>query len=61
MANICSVPIDFIHFRGQGIKLTSYVSKKCQEKETLMPVLDKVEDDGGFEGAVVLDPKTCIY
>ena len=61
MANICSVPIDFIHFRGQGIKLTSYVSKKCQEKETLMPVLDKVEDDGGFEGAIVLEPKTKIY
>ena len=61
MANICSVPIDFIHFRGQGIKLTSYVSKKCQEKETLMPVIDKVENDGGYEGAIVLKPKTRIY
>ena len=61
MANICSVPIDFIHFRGQGIKLTSYVSKKCQEKDTLIPVLDKVENDGGYEGAIVLKPKTRIY
>tara|TARA_R110002072_G_scaffold5205_6_gene34459 strand:+ start:3489 stop:7355 length:3867 start_codon:yes stop_codon:yes gene_type:complete len=61
MANICSVPIDFIHFRGQGIKLTSYVSKKCQEKDTLMPVIDKVENDGGYEGAIVLKPKTRIY
>ena len=61
MANICSVPIDFIHFRGQGIKLTSYVSKKCQEKDTLMPVIDKIENDGGYEGAIVLKPKTRIY
>ena len=61
MANICSVPIDFIHFRGQGIKLTSYVSKKCQEKGILMPVIDKKMDDGGYEGAIVLPPKTKIY
>ena len=61
MANICSGPIDFIHFRGQGIKLTSYVSKKCQEKDTLMPVIDKIENDGGYEGAIVLKPKTRIY
>ena len=61
MANICSVPIDFIHFRGQGIKLTSYVSKKCQEKGILMPVIDKKMDDGGYEGAIVLPPKTRIY
>jgi len=28
MARICSVPISFLVFRGQGIKLTSYVAKK---------------------------------
>ena len=32
MANICSVPIDFIAMRGQGIKLLSYIAKKCREK-----------------------------
>ena len=32
MASLCSVPLDFIVMRGQGIKLTSYISKKCREK-----------------------------
>jgi len=61
MANICSVPMSFLVMRGQGIKLTSYMAKKCQEKNTLMPVTDKAEGDDGYEGAIVLDPKTDLY
>ena len=61
MANICSVPVNFIILRGQGIKLTSYVAKKCREKETLIPVIDKSEDNEGYEGAIVLDPKCDLY
>jgi len=61
MSNICNVPIEFLIFRGQGIKLTSYVAKKCREKKTLMPDLEKKEDDGGFEGAIVLPPKCKMY
>ena len=49
--------MSFLVMRGQGIKLTSYISKKCQEKQTLMPVIDKAEGDDGYEGAIVLDPK----
>ena len=61
MANICSVPINFLVFRGQGIKLTSFVAKKCMEKGYLMPDLEKGKMDGGYEGAIVLPPKTKIY
>ena len=61
MANLCSVPINFLVFRGQGIKLTSYVAKKCMEKGYLMPDLEKTMGDGGYEGAIVLPPKTKIY
>ena len=61
MANLCSVPINFLVFRGQGIKLTSYVAKKCMEKGYLMPDLEKASSDGGYEGAIVLPPKTKIY
>jgi len=61
MAKICSVPINFLVLRGQGIKLTSYVAKKCREKRTLMPVIDKSEDQDGYEGAIVLDPKCDLY
>ena len=61
MSKICSVPINFLVLRGQGIKLTSYVSKKCREKKTLMPVIEKSSDNDGFEGAIVLDPKCDLY
>ena len=61
MASLCSVPLDFLVMRGQGIKLTSYIAKKCREKNTLMPVIEKSNDNGGFEGAIVLDPKCDLY
>ena len=61
MARICSVPISFLVFRGQGIKLTSFVAKQCREKNTLMPDLDKGGDADGYEGAIVLPPKCSMY
>ena len=61
MASICSVPISFLIFRGQGIKLTSYIAKKCREKNTLMPDLDKSGENEGYEGAIVLPPKCSMY
>ena len=61
MARICSVPISFLVFRGQGIKLTSFVAKKCREKGTLMPDLEKSGDNDGYEGAIVLPPKCSMY
>jgi DNA polymerase elongation subunit (family B) len=61
MAKICSVPINFLVMRGQGIKLTSYIAKKCREKRTLMPVIEKGDLDEGYEGAIVLEPKCDLY
>ena len=61
MASLCSVPLDFLVMRGQSIKLTSYIAKKCRAKNTLMPVLDKGDADEGYEGACVLEPKCNLY
>lgn len=61
MSNICSVPISFLVFRGQGIKLTSFVAKKCREKGIVMPDLDKTGENEGYEGAIVLPPKCAMY
>ena len=61
MAKICSVPINFLVLRGQGIKLTSFIAKKCREKDTLMPVLYRKMNDDGYEGAIVLPPKCSLY
>lgn len=60
MANICSVPLDFIVMRGQGIKLFSFVAKQCRRRNTLIPTIEK-KDDGSYEGAIVLPPKTGLY
>jgi DNA polymerase elongation subunit (family B) len=61
MAKICSVPMSFLVFRGQGIKLTSYVAKKCREKGTLMPTINRGSANDGYEGAIVLVPKCGLY
>jgi len=61
MSRICSVPISFLVFRGQGIKLTSFVAKKCSERGTLMPDLEKSCANDGYEGAIVLPPKCSMY
>ena len=61
MAKLCCVPMEFLVLRGQGIKLTSYIAKKCREKQTLMPVIEKTTSNEGYEGAIVLDPKSGLY
>uniref|UniRef100_A0A6C0KIS8 DNA-directed DNA polymerase n=1 Tax=viral metagenome TaxID=1070528 RepID=A0A6C0KIS8_9ZZZZ len=61
MSNICNVPISFIVFRGQGIKLTSFLSKRCREMNTLIPDLSKLRTNEGYEGAIVLPPKCGLY
>ena len=61
MSRICSVPVTYLIFRGQGIKLTSYVAKLCRDKNTLMPDLEKTDSADGYEGAIVLPPKCAMY
>ncbi len=61
IANICYVPVEFIVMRGQGIKLLSFIAKKCSEKNTLMPVLDVEKGDSSYEGAICLKPYCGLY
>ena len=62
MSNVCLVPFSYIFLRGQGIKVTSFVSKECDVQKTRMPTLkDYKETTDGYEGAIVLEPKTGIY
>jgi DNA polymerase elongation subunit (family B) len=67
MAKICNVPISFLVFRGQGIKLASYVAQKCRIMGALMPDLAKPSNGSGgegedsYEGAIVLPPKCAMY
>jgi DNA polymerase elongation subunit (family B) len=41
MANVCHVPLSYIFLRGQGVKIFSLVSKKCREKNHVIPVIRK--------------------
>lgn len=66
MANVCNVPLSYIFMRGQGIKIFSLVAKQCKEYDFLIPTRtkgdgDDPEDEEGYEGAIVLEPKTGIY
>lgn len=75
MANVCSVPLSWIFMRGQGVKIFSLVAKECKNNGYLIPVVSKAtvknEETGehedtnsggaGYEGAIVLEPKTGIY
>jgi len=61
MSKLCSVPISFLVTRGQGIKLTSYMAKKCREKDVLMPLVSKGDEYEAYEGAIVLEPKCNLY
>jgi DNA polymerase elongation subunit (family B) len=68
MSNVCLVPLSFIFMRGQGIKIFSLVLKQCKDEGFLIPVVKGAwsenapeEDDEGYEGAIVLEPKEGIY
>lgn len=61
MSSICSVPINFIIMRGQGIKLLSLVAQKCRDARILMPDIDKGNEEDAYEGAIVLPPKCGLY
>lgn len=64
MANVCLVPASYIFHRGQGIKIYSLVLNECSKRKQVIPTLHKDildEDNEGYIGAIVLEPKTGIY
>ena len=44
MASVSYVPASFIFVRGQGVKITSVVSRKCNIRNTRIPELKKLKD-----------------
>ena len=65
MGNVCLVPLNYLFKRGQGIKIFSLINNECMKKGFLIPVVkgynSEEVDDEGYEGAIVLEPKTGIY
>ena len=60
MSNTCSVPLQYIFSRGQGIKCHSLVVKECTPLGYLVPVKRK-NGSGGFKGATVLAAKAGAH
>lgn len=72
MSNVCLIPLYWLFYRGQGIKIFSLVAKECKDAGILVPVLDKYKnkhlsddtasgDDDSYEGAIVLVAKPGVY
>lgn len=63
LANVCTVPILFIFYRGQGIKGMSVYSRKTMELGMLTVNTSRGDEDGGggYQGATVLNAKVGIY
>jgi DNA polymerase elongation subunit (family B) len=66
MANVCTVPVNYIFVRGQGIKAESLIFKICRQRGILIPVLPAPRQPGegqedSYEGAIVLDPEPGFY
>lgn len=65
MGNVCSVPLSYLFMRGQGIKIFSLVANECRKNNFAIPVLNSYredkEDEVGYEGAIVLNPKEGMY
>jgi len=57
MANVCNVPLSYLFMRGQGVKIYSLVSKKCREKQHLIPTLAKEFRDEAEEEQVKQEEK----
>lgn len=56
MSNVCSVPLNYIFMRGQGVKIFSLVSKKCRELGFLIPKKTPNKNKNGKEPEP-FDPK----
>lgn len=65
MANVCLVPLPFILFRGQSIKILSLLLKECKFQNHILPDNELTDEEKKsaetYEGATVFDPYIGAY
>jgi DNA polymerase elongation subunit (family B) len=61
MADVCKVPMEYVLRRGQGIKIFSAVVYYASQRDQIIQMQHALEDDGGYEGAIVISPKIGMY
>jgi len=61
MAKVTRVPLEYLITRGQSIKVFSQIAYETRKAGYLIPVLEKVESEGKFQGATVLEAHIGHY
>ena len=74
MANVCTVPTEYIFYRGQGVKIFSLMAKECRKRGMIMPVIKRPYNDNTpeeqrdlfkkqeqFQGALVIETDGGLY
>jgi DNA polymerase elongation subunit (family B) len=61
MADVCKVPMEYVLRRGQGIKIFSAVVFYASQRDQILRVQHVIDQDTGYEGAIVLPPKIGMY
>jgi DNA polymerase delta subunit 1 len=61
MAKVTRVPVEYLVTRGQSIKVFSQIAYETRKAGYLIPVLPKMETEGKFQGATVLESKAGYY
>lgn len=61
MADVCKVPMEYVLRRGQGIKIFSAILYYASKRKQILRVQEALDDDTGYEGAIVLPPKVGMY
>lgn len=61
MADVCKVPMEYVLRRGQGIKIFSAVLYYASQRNQIIQTQAAIDDDTGYEGAIVISPKIGMY
>ena len=61
MADVCKVPMEYVLRRGQGIKIFSAILYYASKRNQILRVQQALDDDSGYEGAIVISPKIGMY
>ncbi|CAI2375632.1 unnamed protein product [Moneuplotes crassus] len=61
MARVTGVPISYLFNRGQQIKVASMLYRKAHMHNYVIPCEKNQGNEGRYEGAVVIDPRTGYY
>uniref|UniRef100_A0AC35U244 DNA polymerase n=1 Tax=Rhabditophanes sp. KR3021 TaxID=114890 RepID=A0AC35U244_9BILA len=61
MARVTGVPINFLLSRGQQVKILSQLIRRTKACNLILPVMEGQQNDEGYEGATVIEPKRGYY